>query len=375
MNTSINQHTGYYEAASGQASVGRAAAGRIAILLSTWNGELYLKPLLESILGQSWSQWDLWVRDDGSTDGTVRLLEEFSGRLSSNEMPDRDNRLYLTRGTNMGVVKSFFTLLEQADDDYIGYAFCDQDDYWLPEKLERAAESLAFHASREVSPDGSRAPSTPFLYHGRQWIAGHEREEMKISPLPVKTGFSNALIQNQVVGCTMVINPSMRSCILDGFRGPVAPKALSSVILHDWWCYMIASGTGTIQFDPEPVIIFRRHDQSSTPAASAPHRSILRRMTAIRNRGWTVSHILDQAEVFARCHAQLRGVGGIPDSERRSGTPCLLTKEKERQLQELLELKNAGFFTRLRYLFSGGHERTSRLDTLLFRLFVLFGRY
>ncbi|MGM0738362.1 MAG: glycosyltransferase family 2 protein [Bacteroidota bacterium] len=375
MNTLFTQHTGYYEAALGKVSAGRAATGRIAILLSTWNGERHLIPLLESIIAQSWTQWDLWVRDDGSTDGTIRLLEQFSQRLSSAEMHDRGNRLYLSRGKNMGVVKSFFNLLEQADDDYIGYAFCDQDDRWLPDKLERAAEGLAFHASQGVSPDGSRAPSTPFLYHGRQWIADDERGKMKLSPLPVKVGFPNALIQNQVVGCTMVINPAMRSCILNCILEPAGSDALSSIILHDWWCYLIASGTGTIQFDPDPVIIFRRHEQSSTPAASAPHRSILRRMTAIRNRGWTVSHILDQAEVFARCHAQLRGVGGTQDSERLPGTPCILTREKERQLQDLLDLRNAGFFKRLRYLFSGGHERASRLDTLLFRLFVLFCRY
>ncbi len=329
-------------------------SGRIAVLLSTCNGAGYLVPLLESIQGQSWPYWDLWVRDDGSTDGTVEILEEFAGRLAQNKQTGTCNRMHVIRGENIGIVRSFFHLLGQAGNEYAGYAFCDQDDVWLASKLERAAGVL----EREV----------PFLYHGRQWLVDQKSGEKILSPPPKHTGFSNALIQNQVVGCTMVINPSLRECVLETLRTGIDNDPFSGIIMHDWWCYLVASATGHIHYDPEPVILFRRHEESTTPVATSSFRVIRKRLSALRKRDWSVGHIMHQAKVL---HWYFTHVIIRADSYSH----CRLSDYDRQLLISLLNLQSASFFRRIGYLFAGEHVRLGKIDTIVFRLLVLFRRF
>ncbi len=327
---------------------------RIAVLLSTCNGAGYLVPLLESIQDQSWPHWDLWVRDDGSTDGTLEILEEFAGRLEHRNQPGTGNRMIVIRGENTGIVRSFFHLLEQAGNAYAGYAFCDQDDVWLPAKLERAARAL----KRDV----------PFLYHGRQWLVDQKSGEKILSPIPKRTGFSNALIQNQVVGCTMVINPSLRECVLDTLRAGSDDDPCSGIIMHDWWCYLLASATGYIHYDPEPVILFRRHEESTTPVATSTFRIVRKRLSALRKRDWSVGHIMHQAMALLRFFTHA--------SNRADSDPsCRLSNSNRQLLQSLLNLQSATFFRRTGYLFTGKHIRIGKIDTTVFRLLLLFKRF
>ncbi|TVQ70254.1 MAG: glycosyltransferase family 2 protein [Balneolaceae bacterium] len=343
-------------------------SGRIAVLLSTCNGAGYLVPLLESIQDQSWPHWDLWVRDDGSTDDTVEILEEFAGRLAQKNQPGTGSRMQVIRGENIGIVRSFFHLLGQAGDAYAGYAFCDQDDVWHPAKLERAVRAL----KREV----------PFLYHGRQWLVDQESGEKILSPVPKRTGFANALIQNQVVGCTMVINTPLRECVLETLQAGSEddPSSgdnnhcsgdgdpCSGIIMHDWWCYLLASATGHIHYDPEPVILFRRHEESTTPVATSSFRIIRKRLSALRKRDWSVGHIMHQARVLQRHFTQ---VTIRADSNLR----CRLSDSDMQLLHSLINLQSATFFGRIGYLFAGEHTRIGKIDTAIFRLLVLFKRF
>ncbi len=329
-------------------------SGRIAVLLSTCNGAGYLVPLLESIQDQSCPHWDLWVRDDGSTDGTVEILEEFAGRLAQKTQTGTGSRMHVIRGENIGIVRSFFHLLGQAGDAYAGYSFCDQDDVWLPEKLERAVRVL----KRDV----------PFLYHGRQWLVDQESGEKILSPVPKNAGFANALIQNQVVGCTMVINTPLRNCVLETLRAGSDGDPCSGIIMHDWWCYLLASAIGHMHYDPEPVILFRRHEESTTPVATSSFRIIRKRLTAMRKRDWSVGHIVRQARALQRHFAHL-------ENRTDSGLRCRLSESNRQLLHSLLNLQSATFSRRIGYLFTGEHSRIGKIDTTVFRLLVLFKRF
>ncbi len=346
-------------------------SGRIAVLLSTYNGAGYLVRLLESILDQNWPHWDLWVRDDGSDDDTLKILEEFAGRLKQKNQSGRGNRMHVIRGENIGIVRSFFQLLEKAErgyGGYSGYAFCDQDDVWLPEKLERAARTMK--------------PDVPFLYHARQWLTDQKSGEKTLSPVPDRTGFANALIQNQVVGCTMVINPLLRQCVMDTLRvgsdktpstGDKSPSTgdadpCSGIIMHDWWCYLLASAFGQIHYDPEPVIEFRRHEESTTPVSTGFFRMIRKRLSALRKRGWSVGHILEQARVLQR-HITQSG------NDTAALSPYRLSDSDRQLLISLLEIPSTNLFRRFGYLFTGVHKRADTMDTLVFRLLVLFRRF
>ena len=101
----------------------------IAILMSTYNGECYLKDQIESILSQTYKDWILYIRDDGSTDRTIRIIKTYVGNY-----PDKIIYEYDRLG-NLGSGRSFMKLLSSIDSDY--YMFCDQDDVWLPSKIEK----------------------------------------------------------------------------------------------------------------------------------------------------------------------------------------------------------------------------------------------
>src|SRR4051812_18958901 len=100
---------------------------RIAILMSTYQGELFVAEQLKSILMQLAQDAVVLIRDDGSTDGTVAAIEAIG-----------DARVKVTRGANIGFVRSFLHLLDDAPSDAEVVLLSDQDDVWLPHKIQRA---------------------------------------------------------------------------------------------------------------------------------------------------------------------------------------------------------------------------------------------
>ena len=325
----------------------------IAILLSTYNGEMYVEELLNSLRDQKYQNWDLWIRDDGSGDNTVAIIKQFQTKLAA---LGRKNSVYLTEGENIGVTGSFFTLAEAAERNYDAFAFCDQDDIWHPDKLERAASALQAYQA-DSSGSSSSDDEKPFLYHCRQWMVSDEQPSVrKMSPIPKRTGFENALVQNQVVGCTMVINPALRHMMLKAFRR-YGIDVSAHVIMHDWWCYLLTSAFGVIHYDPHPSISFRRHHHSSSPAATGFLTALEQRAAKMQTRSWSVIHILNQANCFRQLHGE-----------------CNLSKMQHRLLHDIVRLKKAGLSFRLKYFIFGRHHRSTRMETLIFRFLVVMAR-
>ena len=106
---------------------------KVQILMSTYNGEEFVREQLDSILAQSYPDVDILIRDDGSQDDTFVILKEYE---------ERHSNIRAYQGENIGVNKSFFELLRKSNQEAAYIGFCDQDDYWLPEKIEKAAEQL-----------------------------------------------------------------------------------------------------------------------------------------------------------------------------------------------------------------------------------------
>jgi len=163
------------------------------------------------------------VRDDGSADATVEIV--------------RSRGLDVEVGDHFGFVRSFGALLARADADYV--AFCDQDDVWLPDKLSRAVARL----------EGVAGPA---VYCGRLEIVDEELRPLGLSPLPRRgLSFANALVESQAAGCTIVLNRAGRELV-----GEFPAEAVS----HDWWTYLVLSAFGEILYDPDPAILFRKHE-------------------------------------------------------------------------------------------------------------------
>lgn len=207
---------------------------KVSVLLSTYSGERFLKQLIDSVLAQQGVTVELFVRDDGSKDGTVAILDGYAQK----------GLLKYTAGENIGFAKSFFWLVQNApQNDY--YAFCDQDDVWHGNKLASAAEKLE-------PLDKTR----PNLYHSalrvvdENLVLTHASTHKGFVHPPDDVIFPNSLMQNWVYGCTMVFNEELRRTYAE---------YAELLYCHDWTMYQIAAGLGKVIFDPVPKIDYRQH--------------------------------------------------------------------------------------------------------------------
>lgn len=216
---------------------------KIQILMSTYNGSRYIRTQLDSIIAQNIVNKELLIRDDGSTDDTVAIIEEYQRKYSW-------IRYYKEK--NIGVQKSFFDLLKQADSNADYIAFADQDDEWLPDKLKRAVEILE-----------NRDHQIPLLYCSNKIITDENLQPIDVTVAsPVKkTSFGNALVQNICTGCTAVINQSMVRMLQKNM-----PQDIDNIIMHDWWLYLTATCFGEVCYDQNPYIRYRQHGSNTSGA-------------------------------------------------------------------------------------------------------------
>lgn len=207
----------------------------VAILLSTYNGQKYLVEQLDSFLLQSFTNWYLYVSDDGSTDNTLDLLESYCEKLQG--------RLMIFSGPRKGFGENFLSLINRPEIEADYFAYSDQDDVWKQDKLARA---IAWHQSQPVDK--------PALYGSTTTLVDQDMNVIGASVLFKKPFcFANALIQNVAPGNTMVCNRVTRDLLREiGLN--------SGVIAHDWLTYMVTSGCGgNVFIDPLSAILYRQH--------------------------------------------------------------------------------------------------------------------
>ncbi|HBR1047501.1 glycosyltransferase family 2 protein [Klebsiella sp. 2019SCSN059] len=207
----------------------------VAILMAVRNGQDYLPNQLQSFLEQTYKHWSLYVSDDGSEDATVKIVEDFfSSHL--------DVQGRLTPGPCRGFCQNFQSLINNREIQSEYYAFSDQDDIWLPEKLQMAVEYL-----------NSVPADIPALYCSSTTLIDSENHTIGESLHPRKPlGFANALLHNIASGNTMVFNHRARELL----------RAASSdmMVVHDWSLYQIVSACGGfIHFDKTPTVLYRQH--------------------------------------------------------------------------------------------------------------------
>ncbi|ORM57377.1 glycosyl transferase family 2 [Pantoea rodasii] len=215
--------------------------GTISILMGTYNGEKYIEQQLQSIADQTYKNWKLIVSDDGSTDQTCELIEKFAQQYP-------DNKVILLTGPGKGFAANFFSLLNRKDIDSEFYAFCDQDDIWIEDKLEVAVNQLT---SELDSLNKYR------LYGSRTKLIDSNENSIGFSPCFLKAfHFKNALLQSYAGGNTMVFNRELKSIF------ETLPADLK-IVSHDWIMYIVCSAmNGTVIYDQQPYILYRQHDQN-----------------------------------------------------------------------------------------------------------------
>lgn len=223
----------------------------VNVLMSTYNGGRYLAAQIDSILNQEGVDVRLHVRDDGSKDATAEILRTYK----------TDPRVRITFGAHMGVVGSFFALLQAADRSCEVFAFADQDDVWFPDKLRRAVHGLA--------PLGDK----PAIYTTRLVVTDSTLEPRGFTPKwPRPPSFSNALVENIASGCASALNRAALDLLLA--PGEIPRQAF----VHDWWAYIVVSAFGTVVFDPAPSLYYRQHGDNVTGVGATPLQRLFRKI-------------------------------------------------------------------------------------------------
>lgn len=211
--------------------------------MATYNGEKYLKQQFNSLLKQTYQDFRILVRDDGSTDNTIAIIEGYAKRYPEKIIYIQDKK----KGGS--AAKNFFYLISYASADYI--MFCDQDDIWLPDKIDKTYKKmLAIECSR-----GKKEPVLVF--------STYKPVDEKLKPIYLKEknnqisaynlDFNHLLVQNYVTGCLMMCNKALYSNCGDFDDG---------ILMHDWWLALLASSTGTICHIPDIMMLYRQHNNN-----------------------------------------------------------------------------------------------------------------
>ena len=210
---------------------------RVTVLMSTYNGASYVNEQIDSLLHQDDIQVQILVRDDGSSDNTISILESYSKTCP----------LTIIRGENVGWRRSFMNLVNEApDSDY--YAFCDQDDIWLPQKLSIAVDML------EKLP-----PDAPNLYCSNLYYYANNTKGQLIKRTDLLYNKYTCLLSNIATGCTIVFNKKLKGIMAENM--PTIPVA------HDYWAYQTAMFLGNVVYDKDSYILYRQHQNNQIGAS------------------------------------------------------------------------------------------------------------
>ena len=301
---------------------------RITIALCTYNGAHHLEAQLDSYLAQSYTQWDLWISDDGSQDATRVLLDDFSRKYGAG----RDIRII--KGPCAGVAENFLSLLCHPEFPTQTCALSDQDDVWLPEKLALGMVGIeddmpCLYGAQSIHTDASLNPIGSSIGKGRP-------------------SFGNALVQNIVSGHSTMLNASALALV----RAAGVPQGIP---YHDWWLYQLITGAGgRVVVRSDRVLLYRQHDAN----AMGSHQGLRANFTRLSQMfgrtygGWIASN-----------NAALRAV------------PHVLTPAARATLAALAQAPpRVCALARLRILYRHRIARQGLLGTVLLYLAVLLGR-
>lgn len=227
---------------------------KVNILMPTYNGEKYLRQQLDSIVNQTYKQIDCYIRDDGSTDGTVSIIDEYCNR----DFFEIKFYKVESRGINLGYPDCFWELLKSVPKaDY--YAFCDQDDLWNENKIQNAVKKL-----NEVSDNVPAMTFCSFDYYDSNMNYIRSGSNYKNG-----FNFKRGLYYTYAPGFTQVINNALVELLDFDF-------ILHKQLAHDIWCQWIASSIGEVLFEETKLANYRRHDMAVTSANASYFQSLKR---------------------------------------------------------------------------------------------------
>lgn len=237
----------------------------VCILLSTFNGEKFLAEQIESLLLQKDVKCRILVRDDGSSDATKEILEDYKNK----------NILDWYAGINLKPAFSFMDLVANAPNcEY--YAFCDQDDVWLEDKLKIALRFL-----KKVNPN------VPALYYGRPRLVDQNLNYIKNSESSTHKmlDFGSSIINSNATGCTMVFNKKLFEIVRE--------KHPTYISMHDSWLHKVCLiSSGNICFDEDIHILYRQHGNNQIGITTSRYKGFIKHIKSMESKEKSRSKII-----------------------------------------------------------------------------------
>ncbi|MGL4321588.1 MAG: glycosyltransferase [Paracoccaceae bacterium] len=306
----------------------------VAVLLAVYNGEAHLQAQLDSISRQQGVDWSVIASDDNSTDGSLSVIKAHANQHAAGKVSS-------VAGPGRGGTANFLHLLTIAPATAGFFAFCDQDDVWLPHKLSRAVAAL-----------GDADDAGPAAYFSRTLVCKDDLSDPYPSPKPKRPfGFRNALVQNVMPGNTIVLNRAARA-LLQGIIAQTDQAILDRVVVHDWWVYQMLSGCDArLIFDAEPGLLYRQHGGNQIGANDGLRAKLYRIGFLLRGglAGWNA-----------------RNLAALNAAATR------FTPENQQILREFNQACNAkGRFERLRAVGRAGLYRQGRLSSAVLHVAAL----
>ena len=256
----------------------------IAILMATYNGEKFLAEQIDSLLAQTYQAWHLYIHDDGSKDNTVGIIKNYA-----EQHPDKVTQLvYPSQG---GACQNFLSMMEKVEAPY--YMFCDQDDVWMPEKIELSVQ--------EMNHQEALHPQKPVVVHTDLHIVDEHLSvtydsmwrHCGLHPQYIRTLDDAGGHTSIATGCTMLFNHQAKeSCCYS------AAKA----IMHDCWiCLCTLKEGGVVQGINKQLVYYRQHGSNCLGAGATKASDV--------NIKYRLQHIDKVYESNRNYYGMLRSLG------------------------------------------------------------------
>lgn len=306
----------------------------VTIVMTTYNGEKYVGEQIDSILSSTYKDIMLQVYDDVSTDSTMDILKKYADTY-----PDIIH-VYQNK-TNLGVTRNFLNAISRTTSDYI--MLCDQDDVWMPNKIPDTLSRVR-HMEAQIGQNIPIAVFTDAVITDGDMKILQDSFFRSGKLNPCKTDLPHLLMENKLIGCTVMINSPLRK-IIQSYSLPRQAR------FHDWWIALIAVSFGRIGFIAEPTMYYRQHGKNVVGNQSF--------LSYFKNR---ILSLKKQKEALLAIEKQA--------DEFRSIYKDILSEDNSEIINRFADLHKMNFYMRRYYILRYGYKKTGFIRNMGVMLIV-----